>query len=105
MQEPTFLILTALADGERHGYALIEEISRISNGTVKLGVGTLYTALDRLTKEGLIEHTRDETVGGRLRRSYRISAEGEARLTEEVRRLEANLTAARRRLGLARSAR
>jgi len=98
MQEPTFLVLTALADGEKHGYALIEEISRISQGAVSMGVGTLYSALDRLTREGLITRTRDEKVAGRTRRFYRLTPHGAATLRDEIARLEVRTDAARQRL-------
>ena len=51
MQEPTFLILTALAAGAQHGYGIMTDVARISDGRVRLRAGTLYAALDRLTKE------------------------------------------------------
>ncbi|WP_244302831.1 PadR family transcriptional regulator [Leucobacter coleopterorum] len=53
MREPTFLILTALASGRKHGYALIAEAAELSGNRVQLKVGTLYAALDRLSDEGL----------------------------------------------------
>ena len=59
MQEPTFLILAALAEGKKHGYALIAEASDMSEGRVQLRVGTLYAALDRLAKEGLVSRAGD----------------------------------------------
>ena len=67
MQEATFLILTALADGSQHGYGIIAEVQEISGGRVRLRAGTLYTALDRLRADGLIEVDREEIVEGRLR--------------------------------------
>ena len=69
MQEATFLILTALADGAQHGYGIITEVRQISGGRVKLRAGTLYTALDRLRADGLIGVDREEIVEGR--RSWR----------------------------------
>ena len=92
MQEATFLILTALADGSQHGYGIITEVRQISGGRVKLRAGTLYTALDRLRADGLI------VVEGRLRRYYRLTPDGTAVLAEEAARLHANATAALRRL-------
>jgi DNA-binding PadR family transcriptional regulator len=62
LQEPSFLILTALAGGPRHGYALLEEIADLSGGAVRLRVGSLYGALDRLAGQGLIEVDREEVV-------------------------------------------
>ena len=88
MQEPTFLILAALASGRKHGYALISEASVMSDGRVKLKVGTLYAALDRLAKEGLVVRSGEEIVDGRLRRFYDLTGEGRAALSEEVARMQ-----------------
>ena len=98
MQEATFLILTALADGSQHGYGIIAEVQEISGGRVRLRAGTLYTALDRLRADGLIEVDREEIVEGRLRRYYRHTTEGTGRLAAEATRLQANATAALTRL-------
>lgn len=93
MREPTFLILTALADGPRHGYGIVQEVGTLSGGRVTLLTGTLYTALDRLSAEGLVEHDHDEPVDGRVRRYYRLTADGLAALTAETARMR-QLTAA-----------
>jgi PadR family transcriptional regulator len=98
MQEATFLILTALADGSQHGYGIINEVAKISGNRVKLRAGTLYTALDRLRADGLIEVDREEIVDNRLRRYYHLTAEGGTRLGAEAARLHANATAALKRL-------
>ncbi|HEV2891548.1 MAG TPA: helix-turn-helix transcriptional regulator [Frankiaceae bacterium] len=98
MHEPTFLILTALADEPRHGYGVVQEVSELSSGRVTLRPGTLYAALDRLVDEGLVAVDREEVVASRLRRYYRITAEGARVLGEESERLSANAAAARRRL-------
>lgn len=98
MREPTFLILTALADGPRHGYGILQEVETVSKGRVRLLPGTLYTALDRLAAEGLVAHERDERVDGRLRRYYRLTAGGLAALDAEAARLQQLATAARSRL-------
>jgi DNA-binding PadR family transcriptional regulator len=98
MQEATFLILTALADGSQHGYGIIAEVQEISGGRVRLRAGTLYTALDRLRTDGLIEVDREEVAGGRLRRYYRLTTEGTGRLAAEAARLQANARAALTRL-------
>lgn len=105
MQEPTFLILTALAAGPQHGYGIINDVEQTSQGRVRLRAGTLYAALDRLQGEGFIEADREEVVDGRLRRYYRITGEGLSRLDGEVERLRANADAAARRLVGGRSAR
>jgi DNA-binding PadR family transcriptional regulator len=98
MQEATFLILTALADGSQHGYGIIMDVQQISGGRVKLRAGTLYTALDRLRADRLIAVDREEIVEGRLRRYYRLSPEGTKVLAAEAARLQANATAALARL-------
>jgi DNA-binding PadR family transcriptional regulator len=100
MQEATFLILTALAAGSQHGYGIITDIAGISDGRVRLRAGTLYTALDRLREDGLIELDREEVVENRLRRYYRLTPTGSARLAEEAARLQANAYVAMSRLDL-----
>ncbi|GAA4555891.1 PadR family transcriptional regulator [Planotetraspora kaengkrachanensis] len=105
MQEPTFLILTALAAGPQHGYGIITDVLEISGDRVRLRAGTLYAALDRLQGEGLIETDREEVVDGRARRYYRLTSEGASRLSVETERLRRNVETAaarlRRRPGLA----
>ena len=101
MQEATFLILTALASGSQHGYGIITEVTGISGGRVRLRAGTLYTALDRLRADGLIAVDREEIVDGRLRRYYLLTDDGAAALRAEAARLQANASAALRRLRLA----
>ena len=101
MQEATFLILTALADGSQHGYGILAEVAKISGGRVRLRAGTLYTALDRLRSDELIGVDREEVVDGRLRRYYRLTPEGTARLSAEAARLQAHAAAALTRLKLA----
>jgi DNA-binding PadR family transcriptional regulator len=98
MHEASFLILTALAAGTQHGYGIISEVVEISGGRVRLRAGTLYTALDRLRADGLIEVDREEVVDNRLRRYYRLTPEGGRRLAAEAARLQANATAALKRL-------
>ncbi|MEV7600127.1 PadR family transcriptional regulator [Kitasatospora sp. NPDC089797] len=101
MQEPTLLLLTALADAPRHGYALIQEIAAISDGRVKMRTGTLYGALDRLLSQGLIEVAAEEVVDGRARRSYALTDAGRGALATEAERLRAVATEAERRLSAA----
>jgi DNA-binding PadR family transcriptional regulator len=98
MQEPTFLILTALADGPQHGYGIMTDVARISSDRVRLLAGTLYTALDRLRTNGSIDVDREEIVDGRLRRYYRLTPSGTAALAAETARLQANARVAARRL-------
>jgi DNA-binding PadR family transcriptional regulator len=98
MQEATFLILTALAGGSQHGYGIITDVEQISDGRVRLRAGTLYTALDRLCADRLIDMDREEIVDNRLRRYYRLTSQGEQRLAEEAARLQANAVVAISRL-------
>jgi DNA-binding PadR family transcriptional regulator len=100
MQEATFLILTALAARSQHGYGIIFDVSTISDGRVRLRAGTLYSALDRLRIDGLVEVDREEMVEGRLRRYYRLTPAGARQLVAEARRAQANAAAAFARLGL-----
>ncbi|MCC9308403.1 PadR family transcriptional regulator [Kitasatospora sp. RB6PN24] len=98
LQEPTLLLLTALADAPRHGYALIQEIAVISDGRVRMRAGTLYSALDRLLQQGLIQVDRDEVIDGRARRTYALADAGRAVLAAEADRLRAIAAEATRRL-------
>jgi DNA-binding PadR family transcriptional regulator len=98
MQEPTFLILTALADGPQHGYGIMSDVEQISGGRTRLRAGTLYAALDRLQAEGLIAPDREEVVDGRLRRYYRLTEDGAAALAAEVEALQQRTRIAARRL-------
>jgi PadR family transcriptional regulator len=99
MQEPTFYILTALAECPLHGYGVMQAVGQLSDGRLRLRAGTLYAALDRLTDEGLLEVEREEVVGGRHRRFYRLTQDGAAALAGEVARMrrDASLAAARLR--------
>lgn len=101
MQEPSFLILTALAGRPQHGYGIMTDVAQISDGRAKLRAGTLYAALDRLSADRLVEVDREEIVDTRLRRYYRLTPAGRARLAAETARLRANAEAAASRLGLA----
>ncbi|MGW4897424.1 PadR family transcriptional regulator [Kitasatospora sp. NPDC004240] len=99
IQEPTRLVLTALADAPRHGYAIIQEVLAISGGRTRLRTGTLYTALDRLRQQGLVEVRAEEVVDGRLRRTFALTDQGRTTLAEETRRLRECVLEAERRLG------
>jgi DNA-binding PadR family transcriptional regulator len=85
-----FHILTALADGERHGYAIMREVSKTSGGIVKLGPGTLYGAIGRLLEDGLIEESSDRPdpeMDDERRRYYRLTRSGGNVLAAETYRL------------------
>jgi len=102
MREPTFLILTALADRPRHGYGIIQEVGALSAGRVTLLPGTLYAALDRLAAEGLVIRDREEIADGRLRRYYQLTSDGLTALGTETARLRSLARAAERKLRIAR---
>ena len=98
MQEPTYLILTALAGPPLHGYAIMQAVEELDGG-VPLRAGTLYAALDRLGQEGLVEVAHEEQLGGgRVRRSYRLTRSGISALQAETDRRRALARVASRRL-------
>lgn len=98
MTEPAFFILTALVDEPRHGYGIVGEVATLSEGRVRLKVGTLYGVLDRLVGEGMVEPDHDEVHQGRLRRYYRLTDAGGHSLAAEAQRQAANARAASDRL-------
>ena len=87
MREPTYFILASLQDQPRHGYSIIIRVAELSGDRLKLATGTLYQALDRLTREALIEVVREEVVNGRARRHYALTAQGRSVLHAEAVRL------------------
>jgi PadR family transcriptional regulator, regulatory protein PadR len=100
MTGQAFFVLTALADGPRHGYGIVGEVAELSGGRVKLKIGSLYGVLDRLSSEGLIEPDREEAHDGRLRRYYRLTPNGRGALAEEAELRAATARVVRARLGL-----
>ena len=93
MTEQALFILASLAGGELHGYGIARDVEQLSEGRVKLTAGTLYGALSRLAEDGLIAETREEEVGGRRRRYYRLTGSGESTLVEEAARLRSTSAA------------
>jgi PadR family transcriptional regulator, regulatory protein PadR len=87
MREPTYFVLASLMNGPLHGYAIIRRAGDLSGGRVKLATGTLYTALDRLTAEGLVCQVSEEVVSGRLRRYYGLTKSGAGALRAEAVRM------------------
>jgi DNA-binding PadR family transcriptional regulator len=86
----TFHILLALADEDRHGYAIIQEVAFRTGGTMKLSAGTLYRSIQRMLEQGLIVETRDRPApedDDERRRYYRLTPFGEAVARAEARRL------------------
>ena len=98
MTEQAFFVLTALVDAPRHGYGIVGEVADLSQGRVRLKVGTLYGVLDRLVDDGLVEPDHDEVAQGRLRRYYRLTGSGGTALAAEAERQAANARAASERL-------
>lgn len=96
--EAGFWILTSLAGGRRHGYAIIQETRAASEGRVTLKVATLYAALERLERSGWVALDGEEVVDGRARRYFQLTDDGSARLAREADRLEQRARAARERL-------
>lgn len=93
--DPAVLIMTSLASGAKHGYALARDIEQFAG--VTLGPGTLYGAITALEDGGLIEPTGHD----QRRRPYRLTAAGQAELTAAVRSLGAIAAEGARRLGIA----
>jgi DNA-binding PadR family transcriptional regulator len=99
-----FSILLALKDGEKHGYAILREVSEQSDGAVKLLPGTLYNLLKRMLEDGWIEELDerpDPELDDERRRYYRLTGLGEKAANLEAERL-AGLVRAARRHGLLR---
>jgi DNA-binding PadR family transcriptional regulator len=92
MTDPTLLILASLADGEKHGYAMMEDIQRFAG--VRLGPGTLYGAITRLERRKWIEPVDSED----RRRPYRITAAGELSLRDQLARMNQVVRIGLRRL-------
>jgi DNA-binding PadR family transcriptional regulator len=92
-----FYILFALAEGERHGYAIMKEVENISGGQFAMGPGTLYTTIQRLLELGLIEETSTAPDSGRRRRCYRLSRSGRHVFEAELNRMESLVRSAQRR--------
>ena len=84
-----FHILLSLADGERHGYGIMQEVKERTNGRMHLGPGTLYGAIKRLINRELIEEVyHDPEPGEETRRNYRLTQFGGRVLRAESARLE-----------------
>ena len=95
---PVFRILLALSDGERHGYAILQEIESKSDGAVSLGTGTLYTAIKRMLASGLIDRAEsplDQAHDDERRRYYRITSLGQRVAKAEAARMDSLVGLAR----------
>lgn len=94
----TFHILVALADDDRHGYAIMQDIAARTGGDLKLSAGTLYRSIQRMLEQGLIEELSERPapeLDDERRRYYRITRFGTAVAKAEARRLAQMLRLAR----------
>jgi DNA-binding MarR family transcriptional regulator len=101
---PVFHILLALADEERHGYGIMQDVARQTNDALQLGPGTLYGCLKRMLAAGLVEESDerpDPELDDQRRRYYRMTALGRSSVRAEAGRLAAAVAAAKAKLGLA----
>lgn len=91
-------IVLAIGADERHGYAIMHEVRRITGGAVRLGPGAIYTTIKRLLMDGLIEESDerpDPELDDQRRRYYRLTPLGRRVAATEVRRLERLVSSAR----------
>ena len=95
-----FHILLALADGEKHGYAIMQEVEDVTDGRVQMGPGTLYGSIKRMLTAGLIEESDDRpdpTLDDERRRYYRQTGLGRKVLRQETERMAELMALARRK--------
>src|SRR5450756_1498590 len=96
-----FHILLALSEGERHGYAIMQEVAADTDGSLRLGPGTLYGCLKRMLSTRLVEESDerpDPTLDDERRRYYRITALGKRAVRAEAQRLPSAVMAAKTKL-------
>ena len=87
LQPATFLVLLALASGDRHGYGIMQDVRKL-DPTFELGPATLYTTIQRLLEGGWIKEVSGPESGERRRRYYRITKDGNSELQAELLRME-----------------
>jgi DNA-binding PadR family transcriptional regulator len=95
-----FQILLSLADEEKHGYAIMRQIQEQTGGRTRLGPGTLYSSIESLLQEGLIEEVgahSDAELGHERRRYYRITQSGRKLARQEAEKMADVLRVARAR--------
>jgi DNA-binding PadR family transcriptional regulator len=97
LRPASYFVLASLLDGPLHGYAIAARAEQLSEGEVRLTAGTLYGALERMARQGLVQVDREETVEGRLRRYYRLSDQGRDAVVREADRLAAAARVVQRR--------
>ncbi|HET7697345.1 MAG TPA: helix-turn-helix transcriptional regulator [Vicinamibacterales bacterium] len=93
---PVFQILLSLADADRHGYAVIQDVAARTQGEVRLTASTLYAAIKRLLEARLIQEVEAPAgTGGAPRRCYRLTREGRRAAREEAERMARAVAMAR----------
>jgi DNA-binding PadR family transcriptional regulator len=95
-----FFVLLSLADGEKHGYAIMQGMATLSGGKFRMGPGTLYTTLQRLLDLALIEEVQGSGAAverENRRRYYRLTGNGKVLLEEEISRMDSVVRLARRK--------
>ena len=100
---PVFHILLALADEERHGYSIMQDVARQTNDALQIGPGTLYGCLKRMLAAGLVEESDerpDSELDDERRRYYRMTALGRKTVRAEANRLASAVSAANAKLRL-----
>lgn len=98
LRPAAFHILLALADDERHGYGIMQEVTARTGGAIRLGPGTLYGSLKRLLGDGLVAESEERPVpelDDERRRYYRLTDSGRRAAAAEARRLAALVGVAR----------
>ncbi|PWW00921.1 PadR family transcriptional regulator [Paenibacillus cellulosilyticus] len=95
LTEAYFYILVTLYRGDAHGYAMMQDVEQMSRGRVRIGAGTLYTALSTLQKKGLIDFAQGADSTDSRRKLYAITDKGREVLKGEMVRLEELLHNAR----------
>jgi DNA-binding PadR family transcriptional regulator len=98
LTETTFLVMLSLVQGKKHGYAIMKDVSELSDERITLGTGTLYGALARMLDQEWIERIEEEENTGRARKAYILSDLGRRILNAETERLRALTAAAQLRL-------
>ena len=93
----SFEILLALTEGDRHGYAILQQVEARTAGLLPLRTGTLYRALARLEEAGLIDLVDGPDTDDERRRYYRLAPKGREIARDEAKRLEDQVAAARSR--------
>jgi DNA-binding PadR family transcriptional regulator len=112
LREPTLFILLVLSRGRKHGYAILKDVQALSEGRVVLSTGTLYGALARLMKQGVIRKSSNDSgghrsgskstlgnAGVRVRKYYELTQLGRRVLDVEINRMGTILAAVSRELG------